>query len=192
MNTGEHPGSPHPLTPSPQGEGERIALRCATPADAALLRAWDAKQHVIDASGDPDANAWDWDYEIPRQLSWRESLIAEEASRPIGFLQIIDPREEETHYWGECAPDLRALDIWIGDEGDIGRGLGSEMMRLAIARCFAAPRVTGILIDPLADNTRAHRFYERLGFRFVERRTFLGCDDCFVYRLDRANWRKEA
>ncbi len=30
------------------------------------------------------------------------------------------------------------------------------------------PAVTGILIDPLASNTRAHRFYERLGFEFVE------------------------
>jgi hypothetical protein len=29
---------------------------------------------------------------------------------------------------------------------------------------------------------RAHRFYERLGLRFVERRRF-GNDDCFVYRL---------
>ena len=36
-------------------------------------------------------------------------------------------------------------------------------------------------------NTRAHRFYERLGFRFVERRRF-GRDDCFVYRLDRAGY----
>jgi aminoglycoside 6'-N-acetyltransferase len=44
-----------------------------------------------------------------------------------------------------------------------------------------------VLIDPLASNTRAHRFYERLGFEFVERRRF-GADDCFVYRLPRAAW----
>ena len=64
---------------------------------------------------------------------------------------------------------------------------GTTMMRLALARCFAAPGVTAVLIDPLASNTRAHRFYERLGFRFVERRQF-GQDDCFVYRLGRADW----
>ena len=58
-------------------------------------------------------------------------------------------------------------------------------MRLALARCFAEPAVTAVLIDPLANNIAAHRFYERLGFRFVERRRF-GLDDCFVYRLDRA------
>jgi len=57
-------------------------------------------------------------------------------------------------------------------------------MRFALDRCFADPAVTAVLIDPLAANVRGRRFYERLGFRFVERRTF-GEDDCAVYRLDR-------
>ncbi|MEO0949098.1 MAG: GNAT family N-acetyltransferase, partial [Cyanobacteria bacterium J06641_5] len=58
---------------------------------------------------------------------------------------------------------------------------------LAIARCFADPAVTAILIDPLASNTRAHRFYERCGFRFIERRRF-GSDDCYIYRLNREDY----
>lgn len=58
------------------------------------------------------------------------------------------------------------------------------MMRLAIDRCFADPTVGGILIDPMASNDGARRFYERLGFRFVENRSF-GDDDCAVYRLER-------
>jgi aminoglycoside 6'-N-acetyltransferase len=64
------------------------------------------------------------------------------------------------------------------------------MMQLAIARCFSDSAVTAILIDPLASNTRAHRFYERLGFQFVEPRRF-GEDDCFVYCLNRADWCSE-
>lgn len=61
-----------------------------------------------------------------------------------------------------------------------------KMMQLALARCFADPTVTAVLIDLLPTNTRAYRFYERLGFQFVERRRF-GADECFVYRLDRAS-----
>jgi aminoglycoside 6'-N-acetyltransferase len=61
------------------------------------------------------------------------------------------------------------------------------MMQLAFKRCFADPLVTAVLIDPLASNTRAHRFYERLGFQFVEQRKF-GLDDCFVYQLNREDW----
>ena len=83
------------------------------------------------------------------------------------------------------APDLRAVDLWIGEAADLGKGYGTAMMRLALERCFAHPDVTAVLVDPLAGNTRAHRFYERLGFRVVERRWFRS-DDCFVYRLNRA------
>jgi hypothetical protein len=42
-------------------------------------------------------------------------------------------------------------------------------------------------IDPLAGNGRAHRFYERLGLRFVDRRRF-GQDERLVYRLERADY----
>ncbi len=158
-----------------------VKLRPAVPADLDLLRHWDEQPHVIESDPNDD---WNWEAELGRSPAWREQLIAEVDGRPVGFVQIIDPAEEESHYWGDVPPDLRAIDIWIGDEADLGRGYGTRIMRLALARCFAVPAVVAVLIDPLAGNTRAHRFYERLGFRFVERRRF-GSDACFVYRLDR-------
>ena len=87
---------------------------------------------------------------------------------------------------GDVPENLRAIDLWIGEERDLGQGYGTQMMHLALARCFAVPEVVAIIIDPLASNTRTHRFYERLGFRFVERRRF-GDDDCLVYRLERSD-----
>ena len=128
---------------------------------------------------------WGWEAELSRSPAWRAQLIAEADGRPIGFVQLIDPACEESHYWGDVSPNLRALDIWIGEASDLGKGYGTTMMRLALGRCFARPDVAAVLVDPLASNTRAHRFYERLGFRFLERRAF-GGDECFVYRLDRA------
>ena len=161
-----------------------VRLRPAQLADAPLLRRWDDAPHVV--ASDPNDD-WNWEVELDRTPDWREQLMAEVDGRPIGFVQIIDPAREESHYWGDCAPNLRAIDIWIGEESDLGRGFGTRMMELALARCFAAPEVTAVLIDPLASNTRARRFYERLGFTFVEDRRF-GDDDCAVYRLDRATW----
>ena len=79
-------------------------------------------------------------------------------------MQIIDPHLESTHYWGEILPNLRAIDIWIGEPNCLGRGYGETMMRLAMQRCFADPAVAAIIIDPLASNVRAHKFYRRLGF----------------------------
>jgi len=160
-----------------------LTLRPATIADLALLERWDDEPHVVAATSGAD---WQWRVELPRNPDWRELLIAELNGRPIGFMQIIDPAREDGHYWGEIGENLRAIDIWIGEAANLGRGYGTEMMKLALRRCFANPRVESVLIDPLASNVRAHKFHERLGFKFVERRRF-GTDDCFVYRLDRGD-----
>ena len=159
-----------------------MILRWAKPSDLEILQYWDRKPHVIAAGGEDDG--FDWPAELSRRPAWRELLIAEDAGRPVGLLQIIDPAEEETHYWGAVEPGLRAIDIWIGEESDLGRGYGTRMMALALARCFAEVSVKAVLVDPLASNKDAQRFYEKLGFRRVERRRF-GPDDCFVYRLER-------
>jgi aminoglycoside 6'-N-acetyltransferase len=162
-----------------------LRLRPAAVEDIPMLRRWDLEPHVI--SSDPNSD-WDYEDEIGRDLPGRAHLIAEADGEPVGFIEVTDPKSDESRYWGEMGGGCRALDIWIGPAERLGQGLGTQMMRQAIAMCFAEPDVHTILIDPLADNVRAHRFYERLGFRFVEERQF-GDDECFVYRLDRADWR---
>ena len=61
------------------------------------------------------------------------------------------------------------------------------MMQAAVKRCFDDLTVHSIVIDPLATNARAIRFYERLAFVRIERR-FFGEDDCIVLRLARTAW----
>lgn len=161
-----------------------IMLRPATLSDLDLLQRWDEQPHVI--ASDPDDD-WNWSLELDRNPDWREQLIAELDGRPIGFVQIIDPAREETHYWGEVPERLRAIDIWIGEQNCLGQGFGTRIMQLTIDRCFAEPEVTAILIDPLLSNKQAIRFYERFGFQFVERRQF-GDSDCAVHQLDRSEY----
>jgi aminoglycoside 6'-N-acetyltransferase len=158
-----------------------MRLRRATLADLALLRRWDELPHIVNAHAN---GAWGGEPELARTPGWREQLIAELDGRALGFVQIIDPAREDSHYWGDIEEDLRAVDLWIGDPDDLGRGHGTMIMRLALERCFANPRVLAVLADPLASNTRAHRFFEKLGFKLIERRSF-GDDDCHVYRLKR-------
>ncbi|MGK7895495.1 MAG: GNAT family N-acetyltransferase [Xenococcus sp. (in: cyanobacteria)] len=162
----------------------QIKLRPATIADLGLLKYWDEQPHIIACDPNDD---WHWAEELKRSPQWREQLIAQIGARPLGFIEIIDPALEEEHYWGDIEPNLRAIDIWIGEEKDLGKGYGTRMMQLALVRCFQDPLVTAVLVDPLANNIRAHRFYESLGFKFIERRWF-GQDDCFVYRLVRVDW----
>ena len=159
-------------------------LRLATLADLDLLRHWDEQPHVVDSDPNDD---WNWELELTRFPGWREQLIAEVDGRPVGFIQIIDPKHEDSHYWGDVPANLRAIDIWIGDASDLGKGYGTTMMQLALARCFRTPEVTAVIIDPLVTNRDARRFYERIGFKFVELRTF-GLDECAVYELSRRDW----
>ena len=162
----------------------RVNLRPAGNDDLSLLRYWDQQPHIIQS--DPDTD-WEWEVELPRNPAWREQLIAEVAGRAIGFIQIIDPKLEDSHYWGDVDANLRAIDIWIGEVDYLAQGYGTEMMHLAIGKCFDDPMVTAILIDPLASNTRAHRFYQRLGFKFLEERYFEQ-DHCYVYQLLRSDY----
>jgi aminoglycoside 6'-N-acetyltransferase len=179
----------------------------------------------VDDDDNVDDDDWNWSYELPRtDLSWRYQLIAEalfdteddlllpsddagdgaRSIKPIGCVQIIDPQLEETHYWGkDCESNQRAIDIWIGEEEFLGRGYGTAMMELVLSDyCFGVTddnddddAVTAVLIDPLASNVAAHRFYQRLGFRPVGIRYFGGGenekgigDRCLVHRLERTDW----
>lgn len=165
------------------GAGD-VRLRPATIDDLARLENWDREAHVI--ASDPDDD-WNWATELLRDPVWRAQLIAEVRGVPMGFVQIIDPGEEESHYWGEIETGSRAIDIWIGPAEYLGRGYGTAMMRLALAICFSSAEVNQVWIDPLASNQRAIRFYRRLGFEPIERRQ-LGGSDCEVHRLSRTDW----
>jgi aminoglycoside 6'-N-acetyltransferase len=170
----------------------RVTLRRATTEDARWLDLWDTDADVIACSSDdPDATIafedTEWAEELAAQDEYSQWFIGELDGRPIGAMQICDPHSESSHYWGEIAPNLRAVDIWIGAPADRGKGHGGEMMRLALDKCFADARVTGIVIDPLVSNERAHKFYRRMGFVAVGRRNF-GRDDCLIHELTRSDW----
>lgn len=162
-----------------------ILLREATIYDLSILTLWDEQQHIIESDPNDD---WNWEQELLKKNPWREQLIAELHNNPIGFVQIINPAQEETNYWGKIEEGYRAIDIWIGDIENTGKGYGREMMIQALQRCFVNEGVHTVLIDPLASNTRAIRFYEKIGFRFLEDRKF-GDDECKVYQITKAHWK---
>jgi len=158
-----------------------VRLRKAMYTDLHLLNLWDKQQHVIDSDPNDD---WNWEVELRRDPPWRKMYIAELKSQPIGFVQIIDPQQEETHYWGDIGPNYRAIDIWIGEKAYLGHGYGTQMMNQALEISFDDETVNAVLVDPLSTNKRAIKFYQKLGFEFKERRRF-GNDLCDVYELKR-------
>ena len=67
--------------------------------------------------------------------------------------------------------DLPMLHEWmarpIANAGDIGKGLGTEMVKAFVARLFLDPAVTRVQADPDPRNARAIRCYEKAGFERV-------------------------
>jgi len=167
-----------------------VTLRTALRSDIPTLKLWDEEPHV--QFSDPsmgDGSGWDWDEEIESGWAGFWHFIAEVGPESVGFVQIIDPHLEHSQYWGQMPPGYRAIDIWIGPAGQLGKGYGTQMMAQALAICFENPTVHTVLIDPIKDNTRAHRFYQRCGFTPTGLRKF-GNDLCLVHELKRADWRK--
>lgn len=173
----------------------QIRLRNVTIEDLGTIHRWDEQPHLQDEDimGDHAYNDWNWSEELTKQTSWRHQLIAELDSHvPIGMLQIIDPAEEESHYWGDdCPPNLRAVDIWIGKPEYLGQGYGTQMMKLALGEyCFSNPNVTAVIVDHMAKNLHAHKFYQKLGFEPQEIRYF-GPDQTLVHRQTREKYERK-
>jgi len=161
----------------------QCSYRLAVPADLSTLRYWDQQPHVILSDND---ESWEWTLkDLTDNPSWQSLWITQVDGRDVGVIQIIDPAEEETHYWGEMPPHQRALDIWIGEAHDLGKGYGTAFMKMALEHCFSDPKVEAVWVDPLETNQRVHSFYELLGFEWVANRWF-DKDYCRVYRMDRS------
>jgi len=161
-----------------------VQLRKATIEDLKILEYWDKQEHVIESDPNDD---WNWELELNREPAWRAQLIAEISGKPIGFIQIIDPAKEESKYWGEMEENKRAIDIWIGEKENLGKGYGTKMMRKALEICFENPDVDEVLIDPIESNEKAIQFYKKIGFEFKEKRVFYD-DKCEVYSISRSKW----
>ena len=80
---------------------------------------------------------------------------------PIGYFQIYHANPEP--FWADFGvpPETFGLDMFLTVQG---KGLGTRMVRTAIAHIWRAPRASRIQIDPDPDNPRAIRAYEKAGF----------------------------
>jgi aminoglycoside 6'-N-acetyltransferase len=87
-----------------------------------------------------------------------EAFVVEADGQVIGLIQS----------WEETDPDYRhaALDISLHPDWQ-GRGLGADAVRTLARYLFEERGHHRITIDPAADNERAIRSYQRVGFRPV-------------------------
>ncbi|GAA4011117.1 GNAT family N-acetyltransferase [Allokutzneria multivorans] len=88
---------------------------------------------------------------------------------PVGLMQrsrIADYDEdlEELSAAVDVPDDAVTLDYFIGDRGQVGRGLGSRMIQWAVERTWEDhPKATAIIIPVVAANIASWRALEKAG-----------------------------
>lgn len=91
--------------------------------------------------------------------------------KPIGFLMttpVIGPFDAKDDYnkWFVDGKNIHTLDVLIGEETYLGKGLASEMITSFIKDKFS--KADYFLIDPSASNSKAIHVYEKVGFRKID------------------------
>jgi RimJ/RimL family protein N-acetyltransferase len=153
----------------PMGEGE-ITFRLLTAAQLPMLHGWLARPHVAEWWGEQETlEELTRDYAPCMVPGARDqAYIAMLGDGPIGFIQSYTVMNSGAGWWEEeTDPGARGIDQFLAEESQLGRGLGTRMVRAFIERLFADPAVTKVQTDPDPRNARAIRCYEKAGFRRV-------------------------
>ena len=147
----------------------RIDFQPATLADAPQLFAWRQKPHVArwwnifpdDARDLPtlERELRD-DLALGEHESWMITLDAE----PIGFLQSYNAGRASGDWWPHETDSTRGIDLFIGEESLVGRGIGPLVVRAFVDKLFVNESVTSVIVDPHPDNARSIRCFEKAGF----------------------------
>jgi aminoglycoside 6'-N-acetyltransferase len=103
---------------------------------------------------------------------WVSGCFISVGERPIGFVQFYpwSAEAEEAREMGVPDPEASyGLDIFIGEPDMVGRGLGQRVVALVARHVFEAHDATTVALLTPVGNARAHRAYEKAGFRKVKR-----------------------
>lgn len=146
---------------------ETISFRPLAASDLAVLHEWLHRPHVLEWWGDPGTYALvERDY-LPYttgDLTTRGYIPLLE-NEPIGFIQSYVVMGSGDGYWEqETDPGARGIDQFLCNSDQLGRGLGSAMVKAFVDQLFQDPMVTKVQTDPSPKNERAIRSYRGAGF----------------------------
>jgi aminoglycoside 6'-N-acetyltransferase len=166
--------------------------------DLEQFQAWVHSDHV-----------YEWWYEDARTIEELEELygpyidvegpgqcfFAQRDGRDVGYVQWYRIGDEPEWMPPSLVipPTDVAIDLFIGEVGNIGSGWGPEMIRAFLSDLVfpAAPDAEACWIDPDPPNARAVRAYAKVGFETValaERKGERGLERALIMRAPRSRF----
>lgn len=151
----------------------RIGFRRLRPPDLPLMHRWLNAPHV--------ARWW-----YGEDTSWRgieekyfpriedrepvEAYVILYDGSPIGYIQCYPISHDEEYARLVGVEDSAGVDLFIGEEDYLYRGLGSLVLRRFLGEVvFENESVKTCVIGPEPKNTAAIRAYEKAGFRYFKK-----------------------
>jgi RimJ/RimL family protein N-acetyltransferase len=87
---------------------------------------------------------------------------------PVAFIQSYDVMQADPEWWrDETDPGARGIDQFLANPEQLGKGLGTQLVKQFVTFLFLQPLVTKVQADPAPENLRAIRCYEKAGFHRV-------------------------
>ncbi|MBP1040417.1 GNAT family N-acetyltransferase [Vagococcus sp. BWB3-3] len=139
-----------------------ITLRPFKDEDMPMLAIWLEKQHIRKWYQNPE----DWLLEVTERnntYAWLHHFIVMNEAIAIGFCQYYDcydARELETWYTVHEPGETFSIDYLIGNEWDIGKGYGKEIVRLLTERIANQEKGQRIVVQPEKENTASNKVLE--------------------------------
>lgn len=147
-----------------------VTFRPLAFADLPLLHQWLARPHVAEWwTPTPSLAEVEEEFRplIGGESTTRPYVVLADGA-PIGYIQSYVTMGSGEGWWpDENDPGVRGIDQFLAHPEQLGRGLGTAMVRAFAQLLFADPAVTRIQTDPSPRNRRAIRCYEKAGFRSV-------------------------
>jgi aminoglycoside 6'-N-acetyltransferase len=148
------------------------------PADYDLLVRWRNEPHVAEwwtTDDDPTPTTIERVVEKygPRAEDGSRvtGCIIALGDRPIGYAQFYPWSVEAEDAREMGVPDIDGsygLDIFLGEPDTVGRGIGSRAVASLARHLFEERGATSVALLTPVGNERAHRAYEKAGFRKVK------------------------
>ena len=145
-----------------------VRFRLMTKSDLPILLEWLRRPHLAQwwegcASLDELRSEY---LPLTEKRPHTRAYIASIDGVDIGYVQAYHAMQAGDGWWTEERdPGVWGIDQFLAEEKQLGKGLGTRMVRSFADFLFEDPAVTRIQADPSPENGRAIRCYEKAGFR---------------------------
>ena len=138
-----------------------ISFRPITAGDVPQLQSWLERRHVALWWRNEDASTY------LAQAHEHHVILVDD--RPAGMIQTyaVDDNPEWKQVVGD-EPGLAGVDLFIGEEAQVGVGLGPQVIAAFVEQIvFADPATVAVVATVEEPNRRSWRAFEKAGFRHV-------------------------